>query len=440
MKTRLLTILTAIYGCLLIYASLMPFDFLFDVRVIDRIDHVWAGWPINPSARISGSDIVSNLALYIPLGWMLAVRLRLAGRHLVIAVVISMVACSALSAGVELLQLPLRSRISSAADWLLNTISGFTGSVAGAVWGKRLWQYLVAWLERAWEVRPVDIATIVLLSLLAADAFSPYLPTILLKHVWRNLQQARVDLADGFSVHPWHWWLVTRMGAYAVLTLMLNVWNGRTRRDWRGALQAALFLAGFALCLEVGKLMIVSRTFNIANPAASLMGCAVAMIVAVSAPKRISPALRVGLACVALPAYLFYLAWTPFDFIWDLDMIRRVRFSPVQLLPFYHYAMGAGLNSARLFVQSVLLLAIFVYLLRVRWGCFEPSRAGIVFAALFAALLGLLVEGGQIFLPSRTPSMTDVYCYAIGGGLGAWVPTPASHRLVSPKDQAEAFG
>jgi VanZ family protein len=371
---------------------------------------------------------------------MLAVRLRLVGFSGFKSVVVSVVACSALSAGIELFQLPLRSRVASAADWLFNTISGIAGASAGAVWGRKMWQFAVNWLKRAWETRPVDIATIVLLVLLAADALSPYLPTILLKQVWHNLQQARIDLADGFRAHPWHWWIVTRAGVYAILALMLTVWNGRKGRDWREVLQAAMVVAAFALCLEVGKLMIVSRTFNVANVVASLIGCAGAMIVVFTGSERMSARFKVGLACVALPAYLFYLAWTPLDFIWDLDMIRRIHFSPVQLLPFYHYAMGAGLNSARLFVQSVLLLAIFVYLLRVRWGCFEPSRAGIVLAALFAALLGLLVEGGQIFLPSRTPSMTDVYCYAIGGGLGAWVPTPGSHRLVSPKDQAEAFG
>jgi len=42
-------------------------------------------------------------------------------------------------------------------------------------------------------------------------------------------------------------------------------------------------------------------------------------------------------------------------------------------------------------------------------------------AALAAGVLGLALELGQFFLPARVPSATDVFCFALGGAIGAWV-------------------
>jgi glycopeptide antibiotics resistance protein len=75
---KLLTASVLIYGGMLIYASLMPYDFMTEVNLKDLLYHnAWDHWPFNPKARISGSDLVSNLALYVPLGFLLATRCSL---------------------------------------------------------------------------------------------------------------------------------------------------------------------------------------------------------------------------------------------------------------------------------------------------------------------------------------------------------------------------
>jgi len=85
----------------------------------------------------------------------------------------------------------------------------------------------------------------------------------------------------------------------------------------------------------------------------------------------------------------------------------------------YDYAMGASLNHVRLFVQSIFLTAMLVYLLKIRLGWFKRDGYGVLAAAFFCAFLGILQEGGQLFLASRHPSITDIYCFAAGGCLGA---------------------
>ena len=408
---------------MLVYASFMPFDFALGEHIGQQFNRFWNHWPINPTARASGSDVVSNLVLYCPLGWLITVRCLLSRVSVYLSLTIAVLICSTVSACVELVQIISLFRISSAADWLLNTISGCAGATAGAVCGKGLWVGGIRWLRKCWNTRPVDIATLMLMGLLAADALAPYVPTILLKQVWHSLKISHFDIGEGFALHPWHWWVFTRGLVYAVLTMLLAVWGGLKpgSRRW---ISSATVATVFALAMELVKPMIVSRSINMANVLTSWLGCFAAVLVGAFLVGRFSTHKKLNLAIAALLMYVFYLAWTPLNFVWDTEMFHKKLPSPVQLLPFYHYAMGAEINHVRLFVQNVFLQGILVYLLRVRFGWFEGAHTRIVLAAISAGALGLLLEGGQFFLPFRTPSMTDIYCFALGGVLGAWIRRP----------------
>ncbi len=426
MKLKPLSVFAAVYTLLLIYASLMPFDFeLGNIGV--NIEGFWSYWPVNPKARISGSDVVSNLALYTLLGWMLATRLRLGRKSPAFSIAIATLCCSVISMFVELTQLGLLSRVGDASDWLLNTFSGFAGAVFGVICGTGLWLSSVRWTIRTWKTCPVDIAAVVFILLLAADALAPYLPTILLKQVWGSIKNSKFELSEGLAVHPWHWWVVCRALVYAFLTFMLSGWGGRIP-NWKDWARACAIAAGLAFCLEVGKLMIVSRFFNIANVATAWVGCAVAVSLGAFGQCPGRDRAKIGFAVAAILFYLFYLAWTPFDFVWDSRMLERAPSSGAMLLPFYHYAMEGELNHARLFVQSVFMMGLLVYLLRIRYGHFERGGCKILLAALFGSAIGFLLEGGQIFLPTRTPSMADIYNFAIGGAVGAYLQRPPDRR------------
>ncbi len=423
MQLRVLSIFGIFYVVMLIYASLMPFDLASVNRIVNALSRFWSGWPINPGARISGSDIMSNLALYVPLGWIIAVRCKLCHLGSVLSMMLSLLLCSMLSVCIEIAQMATVSRTASAADWLLNTISGLAGALAGILWGKALWIGGLHWLQKCWRTRPANIGTLVFLALLAADAWAPYMPTILLKHFRRSLQGSHFNIVEGLALYPWHWWVTTRVLVYAAVTVLLANWHvpqkGRELKTW---LYATGLATGFALILELVKLIIVSRYFNIANVAASQTGCFAALLIPAFSLNKLVISRKLDLTIAALMAYLFYLWWTPFNFVWNFELVRKALPSPVQLLPFYHYAMGAELNHIRLFVQSVFLLGLLIYLIRVRFGWAEGLHRKVMLAVLLSIALGLILEGGQFFLPSRTPSMTDVYCFALGGGIGAWLP------------------
>lgn len=113
--------------------------------------------------------------------------------------------------------------------------------------------------------------------------------------------------------------------------------------------------------------------------------------------EKISTRKKLEVAICFLFLYLFYLAWFPFNFAWDYERVQNLFASPIRLLPLYDYAMGATLNHARLFIQSLFLLGALVYILRVRYGWFENPGTGIWFAAIFCGILGILQEGGSFF-------------------------------------------
>ena len=426
MKTQPLVVLAVIYSAMLIYASIMPFDIGSVDDLEKSLSRFWGGWPIDPEARISGSDVMSNLVLYIPLGWFVAVRCKFSRDKPIVVVLIASAMCSVLSLCIEFVQMFTVSRISSAADWLFNSVSGFFGAITGVLYGEKVWLKGVSWLEKSWCDRPANIVAMMLIVLLAADAWAPYMPTILTKQVWRSLKNSHFNIMEGLALHPWHWWLVTRVLVYMVLTMLLASWGGRKDEgvtiSW---VRAAVVTACFALVFETGKLFIASRSMNVANIITSWIGGFLGILIGVfSSNKLISNKLNVMI--VTLLVYVFYLWWTPFNFVWEPEMIQSGLPSPIQLLPLYHYAMGAELNHIRLFVQSIFLLGLFTYLIRLKFGWIERRVSVILIAVLLAMALGLLLEGGQLLLPSRTASMTDVYCFAAGAGIGAWVPLPQS--------------
>jgi len=422
---RLIYVLGILYATLLIYASLMPFDIAATNDIEKSFSRFWDAWPIDPNARISGSDVMSNLLLYMPLGWIVAVGGGLRGVRGAVTMVIATTACALLSIAIEMVQMIVDSRISSGADWVLNTISGSLGSAAGVVFGKRVWTGGIRWLQRSWKTSPADIGTLMFIFLLAADAWAPYMPTLLLKQVWRSLAGSHFNILEGLALHPWHWWVMTRIMIYMLLTVLLANWGGRQKPpSLRVLFDAVVVAAGFAFVLELGKLLIASRTFNVANVATSWFGSLTGAAIVIFLLNKLSPLRKLESMCVAIFSYLIYLWWFPFDFSLNVANILKGLPTGIEILPLYHYAMGAELNHIRLFVQSIFLQALFTYLLRIRFGWIKLRRGGIFIFAAIAALFGMVLEGGQLLLPSRTASMTDVYCFAAGAGIGAWIPMP----------------
>jgi glycopeptide antibiotics resistance protein len=85
-------------------------------------------WRMSSPARLTG-DAIFNVAMFVPLGWLLARGIEGTGAPARARVIIVAAACAALSFTVETAQFFLMSRYSSVIDIVTNT----GGAVAGAL-------------------------------------------------------------------------------------------------------------------------------------------------------------------------------------------------------------------------------------------------------------------------------------------------------------------
>ena len=121
---RLGTWLTAIYTSLLVWGSLLPFSG-WQPAVEPPWAFLGAPWP----RYITRTDVLTNLFVYLPWGWLVARGLSLAGRSAGRAMAFTVTAALALSFTLESLQTFLPARDPSWLDWLLNAAGATAGSL-----------------------------------------------------------------------------------------------------------------------------------------------------------------------------------------------------------------------------------------------------------------------------------------------------------------------
>ncbi|NTV97201.1 MAG: hypothetical protein HGA75_17595 [Thiobacillus sp.] len=140
-KPRSLDLILAIYCAVIVVASLYPF-----VGWTTPESH-WANFLTAPLPRyLTRTDISTNLLVYLPLGYLLAVR-QFRPRRRMVPIMLAWLAGSLLSLGMENLQAWLPGRIPSNVDLFLNSLGALIGGLLAlhhARW-LRAWQALRRW-------------------------------------------------------------------------------------------------------------------------------------------------------------------------------------------------------------------------------------------------------------------------------------------------------
>lgn len=123
----------ACYGLLIVFGSLYP---LRDLRFPDEglLEFMFA--PLTP--RFSRADLVTNIVLYLPLGFMLERALRQGGSRLRAAAV-ALAAGAALSLGLEATQTAIPGRIASNLDFIGNAAGTLLGILVALLADAERW-------------------------------------------------------------------------------------------------------------------------------------------------------------------------------------------------------------------------------------------------------------------------------------------------------------
>jgi len=415
------------FTLLVVYGSLLPFDLTGDAtNVYEQRQNAWVNWPFDPNGPVGRSDIITNVLLYIPFGLLGGTRLSM-GRWRrfpfpVVAFAITVVVGSALSASLEMSQSYSHVRVTSAQDWLTNTIGTAIGALVGILFGRIAWTRLRRSIRLSIRMRPVFLACAVMILMLAGDALYPLMPTIDVGNIKDSIKETLKHVRDPLAAHAWHSWLVNNVMVFAALAAMLS---GASRREGTARyVIGALAAIGVAVVLEAGKTFIESRFSNPGNVLMSSLGAIVGGLLAAKLSPRLSDRGKAWTGLTIVTLYMLYQQLVPYKnkfgeygppgsevFEWDIS-----------LLPLWHYYQRCNQEDVRLFCYNILVTAGILFAVNLTGVWKRAGRVGRMWrSALLAGCVGTGIELLQFFIPGRVPSTTDIFCYTVGGALGGWV-------------------
>lgn len=364
---------------LIVYGSLYPFNFkpdAIDGGVLEALRQL--SW-----ARAGRGDRISNVLLYLPLGFCLFLWLELRWRR-ALSMIAATVLGTLLSLSIEVAQVYISARVPSFTDVALNALGTLLGVTAGLAWGglTRL-MHLPGRTERPLR----DPGAVLLLGLWLTWRFAPFVPQldlVKLKAALRPLFSPQFDPVIVFSFLTF--WLVVNQAVAAVVS--------RPRR-----LEALLLVIAMVL---VGRLLVANQTFLPGELLALLLLLPMLLVM-----HRLRPRPRRSVLVLAVMVVLLIDGLAPFDFAPPMG-----RFDLWPFLGWFEIGLPA---TIQLIDWSELFGKLFLYgaLLWVikEWG----ATIGAAVIALTATVLA--IEVLQAWLPEQSASITDPLL-ALAVGLG----------------------
>jgi glycopeptide antibiotics resistance protein len=434
-----------------VYGSLVPFHY----QPLSWADGL-AGFRkvcSRPVRLESRSDTLANFVLVLPLGYLLmgmlcvdAPRGRRA-RTAFLAVLVVFPCCLLLSVAVEFAQLWFPPRVSSIRDIVAQAVGAVAGMTTWLVAGQRLTEWFRGvWSSAAPGTLGVRLLPGYLLLLLLIHGM-PFDLTLSPAELYRKFRNGRVHLVP-FADHGDALYQALskdcgNLALFLPLGMLLEDLPGLSRRGWTGVLAMAVLLT---VALQCVKLFVISRhvdaTAVITGSLAVLFGWALALSLrrrriaaglSGQTPNQPHPRWQAqGLFVLLFLVWLgvaIFVNWQPFDFIPAVGVAGE-RLRRLALVPFVDYYEGNYWNSLDQFVHKTLLFLPLGALLALAFSRYSARRTGLL-VVLAAAVLAALIEAGQLFLPTRYASITDVIVESGGAWIGQAVALHVRSRLAA---------
>lgn len=368
---------------LIAYGSLYPFNFKRDAiegGVLDALRELtWV--------RAGRGDRISNVLLYIPLGFCLFLWFE-SGRRRWFTALYVVVLGAALSLAIEVAQVFISPRVPSLTDLTLNTLGTLAGTVAGFAWRS---------LSRLIHMPTVggnrgDRIALMVVVLWLGWRFAPFVPHISLvklKTALAPLFAPQIEFTVTFGYLAC--WLVV---AQAMVTLASR----------QGGIEALLALIASVL---VGRLLLEGQVFVPSELLALLL-----LLPALIVINRLSPAVRRLVLLIVIGAVFVFERLAPFEFSGTPGQF--------DLWPFLGW-IDAGMP-----VDARSLLAFLFFCCALMWLVRDAFASLDIAVALVVGVV-IAIELVQLWQPGQAASITDPLL-ALGLGLGLRMIDPVSRR------------
>jgi glycopeptide antibiotics resistance protein len=392
----------------------VPFEYAVDV---------FLAMPIRPIRRVSRSDLLTNILLFVPIGFFLLGAVANRSRTLAaVWLVPVMLVCAAISCGIEFGQIFIRGRTPSWNDIL--------AQIAGTAIGSVLWlaagTFVIDWLGEARRSQSMADRLFRVLGAYTALwlvlGFLPFDYTVRPQELAEKFRAGRILLVP-FNDRD----TLADMAGTLLMAVPIGVFFyllARHRRVERHGLFAVVLGFSATLLVEFAQLLAVSRIADVTdvllNGTGTSLGVWLATRQAGDRGKgldgvRLWPLVGLAAWCVLLAAR----HWAPFDFVADGTFIRD-RWRLLTRVPFHSYYWGmpifAFAEAASKFLLGLPVGALLQWVWLPRSTTWRRVQA--IAIAVVSATIFLAIELGQLMVPSRTPDQTDIYIGTAGAIAG----------------------
>lgn len=371
-RTRTVIAACLLYTALIVWGSLYPFT---DWRQHVDTLHFLTTWNVR---ALSAPDLVVNALIYIPLG--VGIRLVTGRWPVVLSVVLATAFAGTLSFSIEATQAHLPQRVSSLADFVLNTAGGLVGaSFAGLLTPRRrLVARLIAWRRRTFQPTVAADLALAALGAWALAQLTPFIPSLDPGTLRSGLAPLATALRDFAAFDP------ARMIGSALEMLALTL-LARDARQRNVSITRGMWLFAFAVLLL--KVPVISRQLS----AEALLGVATGLTLGLGLPRRLKP-WRPALAMLAITLALVISEMAP-----QPGALRALNWTP----------FVAHMNNPMLGV-GVLIDSVWPYLIlaTAMLGLARPGRLAAACIVLVCASLSFTLEWLQQYIPGRTADIT----------------------------------
>ncbi|HET9252248.1 MAG TPA: VanZ family protein [Candidatus Eisenbacteria bacterium] len=423
-----LAFLAALYLAFLAYGSFVPLHF-----TPRPLPESWAIFQHAIPERVSRTDLAANFLLMVPFAFLLLGALPIArsGRTRLLAAAAVWTLASVLSAMIEFAQLYFPPRNPSLYDIALQSGGAAAGALAW-LWGGPA--IAASWSRWRTAYGAPALAEWILGPYLAVLFFYNVMPLDLTASpadVHEKWQQGRVVLVP-FARLPDQAApaLFSILGDVAVWipVAALLVLSGRT-----AALRAFLLTVLIASGIEGIQLLVFSRVSDVTDVITAAMGAAAGAWLGTVLGRRWGALARererargrswalAGIAAAGL--WLVVIAavfWYPFDFHLDRAFARE-RLELLKRPLFQAYWIGSEFRAITEVFHKTIFFAPLGAALAVAVASIRGRRPRVLATAgafLVLAAAALAVELGQVFLPGKSPDLTDALLMIAGGTLG----------------------
>jgi VanZ family protein len=355
---RLLLVFVVLF---IVYGTLYPFEFDFHRTVGNPVWILFHSWPKGLD-RFTIGDSVTNLLLYMPLGFCAALAF---GRRWWAAILLG----ASLSASVEMLQIYDVTRTCSLSDLTFNTLGTALGAAAALLAPPRL-------LRRTFD--RTKSGPLLIASCWAGYLLYPFVPLFTRLHLHNTwIRYTRAPIGPAELIACTAEWFAAALATEAVAGKLPNK------------------LLGLALLAMPLRLVLADRYLTQSEVAGGLL----ALLLWAKVPKQH----RAVLGGVLMAVGILLRELAPFNFVADPQ--------PFSWIPFAGIIEESHGSAAVIALRQAFNYGAMVWMARG----FGIVRAGTILAAVL-----MVTELIQRYLPGRQPEITDAVLALMMTGILAW--------------------